>query len=71
MNPLAEISSDSFVSCDNGLQIVRAIARYRSLAQVERGALIQNGLSLRDQYFTIVDDKSLKAFDIEENEQIL
>jgi hypothetical protein len=62
MNPLAEISSDGFVSCNNGSQIVRAIIRYRSLSQEERDALIQNGLLLRDQYFTDIADISLRAF---------
>jgi surface carbohydrate biosynthesis protein (TIGR04326 family) len=66
MNPLAEIPSASFVSCCNGPQVVSAIARYRSLSEMERDALIQNGLMLRNQYFTNVDDNSLKAFELSE-----
>jgi surface carbohydrate biosynthesis protein (TIGR04326 family) len=64
MNPLAEIPSANFVSCYNGSQVAQAIARYRTLSETERDALIRNGLALRDQYFTSIDDNSLKAFDI-------
>jgi len=64
MNPLSEISSAGFVSCDNGSHVASAIIRYRSLSQNERDTLIQNGLSLRDQHFTNVDDNSLKAFEL-------
>ncbi len=66
MNPLAEISSDGFVSCENSLQVASEIARYRSLSQEERDVLIFKGLLLRDQYFTKVDDNSLKAFELSE-----
>ena len=62
MNPLAEIPSANFVSCYNRSQVARAIARYRGLLPEERDELVQNGLLLRDQFFTNIDDNSLKLF---------
>ncbi|HHT9112423.1 MAG: hypothetical protein HZC52_05585 [Planctomycetes bacterium] len=61
MNPLAGISSAGLMICFDGLQLAQAITRFHSLSENERDALKSDGLLLRDQLFTPVEE-GLKEF---------
>lgn len=62
MNPLAEVPLAGFISCCGCEQIKRAIVHFRNMPFEEREALRRSGLMLRDRYFTIVNENTMKAF---------
>ncbi len=62
LNPLAEVPSAIYSTCYDGPQVAEVISRYRSLSSEERSALIQEGKSLKEEFFTAVDDESLQGF---------